>query len=61
MDKTIKLVKKSDAEQQDFEYWLSKNPSERMDSLQYLRNLVYELKNEDRKGFQRVFRIVKRK
>lgn len=34
-------------------------PAERLDLVQRLRDLYYEFKNEDRKGFQRVYRIVK--
>ena len=36
-------------------------PEERLDLVQYLREIYYEFKNEGRKGFQRVYRIVKQK
>jgi predicted solute-binding protein len=46
-----------EAEEADLEDWKSMTPGERLDVLQYLRELYYEFKNESRKGFQRVYRI----
>jgi hypothetical protein len=50
-----------EAEEADLEDWKSMTPGERLDVLQLLRELYYEFKNETRKGFQRVYRIVKQK
>jgi hypothetical protein len=57
------VIKRSlrEAEEADLEDWRSMTPAERLDLVQRLRDLYYEFKNEDRKGFQRVYRIVKRK
>jgi predicted Fe-S protein YdhL (DUF1289 family) len=50
-----------EAEEANLEDWKSMTPGERLDVLQLLRELYYEFKNETRKGFQRVYRIVKQK
>jgi len=50
-----------EAEEADLEDWKSMTPGERLDVLQLLRELCYEFKNETRKGFQRVYRIIKQK
>jgi predicted Fe-S protein YdhL (DUF1289 family) len=50
-----------EAEEANLEDWKSMTPGERLDVLQLLRELYYEFKNESRKGFQRVYRIVKQK
>lgn len=42
-------------------YWRTKTPEEKLDALQQLRELYYDLNNENRKGFQRVYRIRKLK
>jgi predicted solute-binding protein len=57
--KTIKKVSFKEAELSDNKYWKSKSPEEKLDTLQYLREIFYEFKNEDRKNFQRVYRIIK--
>ena len=49
------------AEEANLEDWKSMTPGERLDVLQLLRELYYEFKNESRKGFQKVYRIVKQK
>ena len=41
------------------QYYHNLSPEERLDLIQHLRELYYEFKNESRKGFQRVYRIVK--
>jgi hypothetical protein len=60
MEKVTKKVSLKDAENLDIEYWKSRTPEEKLDTLQYLRELYYELTNESRKRFQRIYRIVKR-
>ena len=59
MGKAVRKVSLEEAELSDIEYWKSKTPEEKLDTLQYLRELYYTLKNESRKGFQRVYRIIK--
>jgi hypothetical protein len=57
MEKTIRIVSFQEAEELDIEYWKKATPEEKLDTLQALREMVYDLKNEDRKGFQRILRI----
>jgi hypothetical protein len=56
---TVNKLSFKEAEEADFQDWRSMTPAERLDLVQVLRDLYYEFKNEDRKGFQRVYRIVK--
>ncbi|OGD10821.1 MAG: hypothetical protein A2Y86_03520 [Candidatus Aminicenantes bacterium RBG_13_62_12] len=49
-----------EAEEADLKEWKSMTPAERLDLLQHLREMYYGFKNENRKGFQRVYRIVKK-
>jgi hypothetical protein len=58
MEKTIRVVNLSDADQLDIKYWKTKTPKEKLDILQYLREEYYSFKNENRKGFQRVYRVI---
>lgn len=51
----------SEAGERDLRENLALTPSERLDILQRLREEYYTFKNENRKGFQRVYRIVKQK
>jgi len=60
MEKVAKKISLKNAGSLDIEYWKSRTPEEKLDTLQYLRELYYELKNESRKRFQRIYRIVKR-
>jgi predicted solute-binding protein len=61
MNKAIKIVSLNKSGELDFEYWLKKSPAERLDTLQYLREMVYDLKHESRKGLQRFFKVTRRK
>jgi hypothetical protein len=61
MEKVYRIVSLEEAERLDIESQRNTSPEERLDTLQVLRELYYELKNEDRKGLQRVYRIVKQK
>ncbi|MDH4270738.1 MAG: hypothetical protein OEW18_02045 [Candidatus Aminicenantes bacterium] len=56
---TVKKLSLKEAEEADYQDWRSMTPVERLDLVQCLRDLYFEFKNEDRKGFQRVYRIVK--
>ncbi len=61
MKKVVKISKSfKEAEEWDIEQWISKTPEERMNDLQYLREIYYKIKNESRKGLQRVYKIIKR-
>jgi predicted Fe-S protein YdhL (DUF1289 family) len=53
----LKVVPLEKAEEADFLEWLSKTPEEKLDVLQRLRELVYDVTHENRKGFQRVLSI----
>ena len=61
--KRIVHISKSfeEAEQWEFQQNISMTPGERLDILQRLREEYYIFKNESRKGFQRFYRIIKRK
>ena len=50
-----------EAEEWEFQQNISMTPEERLDILQRLREEYYIFKNENRKGLQRVYRIIKRK
>lgn len=52
-----KTLKKANKE--DLEYWKLKSSNEKLDILQKLREEYNIFKNENRKGFQRVYEIVK--
>jgi len=61
MERVLKKVSLKEADKLDIEFWKSKTPEERLDVLQYLREIYYEFKNEDRKRFQKVYRVIKQK
>jgi predicted solute-binding protein len=61
MAKAIKFVPLNHSDEQDFQYWLKKSPAEKLDTLQYLREMVYDLKHESRKGLQRFLKVTRRK
>ena len=60
MKQSIKKLSIEEAEVSDIQFWKSKSPEEKLDTLQYLREVYYSMKDESRKGFQRVYRIIKR-
>ena len=61
MKPELKKLPLEDVEQLDIQYWKSQAPEKKLDTLQYLRELYYTTKNESRKRFQRVYRIIKQK
>jgi len=62
MERIVHISKSfKEAEEWDFQQNLSLTPEERLDILQRLREEYYIFKNESRKGFQRVYRIIKQK
>ncbi len=62
MERIVHISKSfEEAEEWDLQQYRSMTPEQRLDILQYLREEYYKFKNEDRKGFQRVYRIVKQK
>ena len=61
MEKKVRKAHLKDGDELDIQYWKSKSPEEKLDILQYLRDVYFEFKNESRKGFQRVYRVIKQK
>jgi predicted Fe-S protein YdhL (DUF1289 family) len=62
MKQTIHITRSfKEAEERDIREYKSMTPEERLDILQRLREEYYIFKNESRKGFQRVYRIIKQK
>ncbi len=61
MEKTLRIIDLSEADTLDIAYWRKKTPAERLDVLQALREEYYTFKNESRKGFQRVYRVLEQK
>ncbi len=60
MEKVVHIAKSfEEAEQWDIEQYSAMSHEERLDILQALREQYYIFKNESRKGFQRVYRIIK--
>jgi len=56
---SIKKLSIEEADVSDIQFWKSKSPEEKLDALQNLREIYYSMKNESRKGFQRVYRVIK--
>jgi len=50
-----------EADQEDIRYWKSKSPEEKLDAVQELREIYFEINHESRKGFQRIYRVIKQK
>lgn len=61
MKRKIRIVPLNKSDDLDFDDWLKKSPAERLDTLQYLREMVYDLKHESRKGLQRFLKVTRRK
>ena len=59
MKQSIKKLSIEEADVSDIQFWKSKSPEEKLDALQNLREIYYSMKNESRKGFQRVYRVIK--
>jgi hypothetical protein len=59
MDKTaFSVVSLHDAKRDDFEYWLSKTPLERLRGIEMIRQALYGY-SPDTERFQRVFSVAK--
>ena len=61
MDKTAFRVGKLKDLGNDFEYWQSKSPQERLDALELIRHEYNTWKYGTGQGLQRVYRVIKRK
>ena len=61
MEKALKKIPLKEADKLDIEFWKSRTPEERLDTLQYLREIYFEFRNESRKRFQKVYRVIKQK
>ena len=59
MGKELRKLSFEEAEKEDIAYWKSKTPEEKLDALQHLREIYYDLNNENREGFQRLYCIIK--
>ncbi len=59
MDHKVRKCPLEEVDRLDTEYWKSQSPEKKLDTLQYLREIYYSTKNESRKRFQRVYRIIK--
>ena len=57
MKAMLRVVDRREAAEADFRESLALSIEEKLDILQSLRELIYDLAHEDRKGFQRVLRI----
>lgn len=60
MQKKIRVISLRESESLDFDYWLKASPQEKLETLQYLREMVYDLKHESRKGLQRFLKVTRR-
>jgi hypothetical protein len=60
MNKAVRVVRLDESDELDFNYWLKKSPAEKLDTLQFLREMVYDLRHESRKGFHRFFKVTRR-
>jgi len=61
MSKSVKVVRLQESDERDFNYWLKVSPARKLDALQHLREMVYDLKHENRKGLQRFLKVTRRK
>ena len=61
MVKTVRIVNFQEGEDLDIQYWKKATSEEKLDALQALREIYYAFKNENLKGLQRVYRIIKQK
>jgi hypothetical protein len=59
MEKVINIKHKGEKDN-DLEYWLSKTPKERLDAIEYFRQIYIKTLPEDERRFKRVLTIVKR-
>jgi len=60
MEKVLTVVDKNDVKN-DFEYWKTKSPEERIDSIEILRLQYIKLQENVQQGLQRVYKITKQK
>ncbi|MBC8046004.1 MAG: hypothetical protein H7Y00_04365 [Fimbriimonadaceae bacterium] len=60
MEKVVRIVKKGEDES-NLDYWISLTPIERLRNLETIRQEVIKEKYGTAKGFQRVYKIIKRK
>ena len=61
MEKSVRKIRLKEADKLDIQYWKNKSSEEKLDVLQCLREVYFEFKNESRKRFQRIYRIIKQK
>ena len=61
MNKAVRVVRLDESDELDFDYWLKKSPAEKLETPQFLREMVYDLKHESREGLRRFLKITRRK
>jgi hypothetical protein len=61
MEKVIRKISTKDKRNYDLEYWLSKTPEERFAAAEELRNRYKRYLGNAYTGFQRIYKIIKRK
>jgi hypothetical protein len=60
MEKVLKITKLKD-QQNDYAYWMSKTPLERLNAIELLREQYIKYNKDVQPGFQRVCKIINRK
>lgn len=60
MEKVLRVVNKKEV-QNDYLFWKQKSAQERIDAIEILRLQYIQMQKDVQPGFQRVYRITKRK
>ncbi|MBU2447220.1 MAG: hypothetical protein KJ666_16830 [Bacteroidetes bacterium] len=60
MEKVAKIVSRKES-QNDFSFWMSRTPQERISAIEILRQQYLQLKKDAQPRLQRVYTITKRK
>jgi len=60
MEKVLTVVDKNDVKN-DFEYWKTKSPKERIDSIEILRLQYIQFQKNVQQRLQRVYSVIKQK
>jgi hypothetical protein len=60
MERVLTVVDKNDVKN-DFEYWKTKSPQERIDSIEILRLQYIQLQKNVQQRLQRVYSVIKQK
>lgn len=60
IEKVVKIIRKGE-EESDYNYWKNQPLEKRLEALEEIREEYNKWKYADQQGFQRVYRIIKRK